>query len=195
MTRLRPSRRNVVAGFAALAASVLPTRAFAQSNACYQGPPSDHFDGTRFFYPGSRDEDRGLADGLLWQLGSRAASNLPGPAPNTTGGKSVPRLVCRSREFPCSGRRLEYPPRSGLVGARQPVGVCGSGSTHSARHRIRSSAADRRGPCQPQSLRPPGPSQGDTGFGDGSTFREVARAHPQLWLALLPVDAYVGAGS
>ena len=31
---------------------------------------------------------------------------------------------------------------------------------------------------------------GDTGFGDGSTFREVARAHPQLRLALLPVGAY-----
>ena len=31
---------------------------------------------------------------------------------------------------------------------------------------------------------------GDTAFGDGSTFREVALAHPRLRLALLPVGAY-----
>jgi L-ascorbate metabolism protein UlaG (beta-lactamase superfamily) len=31
---------------------------------------------------------------------------------------------------------------------------------------------------------------GDTGFGDGSTFREVARLHPRLRLALLPIGAY-----
>jgi L-ascorbate metabolism protein UlaG (beta-lactamase superfamily) len=31
---------------------------------------------------------------------------------------------------------------------------------------------------------------GDTGFGDGSTFRDVRRAHPRLRLALLPIGAY-----
>lgn len=31
---------------------------------------------------------------------------------------------------------------------------------------------------------------GDTGYGDGSMFREVAQAHPRLRLALLPIGAY-----
>jgi L-ascorbate metabolism protein UlaG (beta-lactamase superfamily) len=69
-----PSRRTFIGAFAALVASVLPSRASAQTNAYYQGPVSDHFDGTRFFNPGSKDEDRGLADVLRWQLGSRATA-------------------------------------------------------------------------------------------------------------------------
>ena len=37
-------------------------------NRYYQGPPSDHFDGTRFFNPdGSKDRD--LGEFLRWQLG------------------------------------------------------------------------------------------------------------------------------
>ena len=31
---------------------------------------------------------------------------------------------------------------------------------------------------------------GDTGFGDGSTFRDVARRHPRIRLSLLPIGAY-----
>jgi L-ascorbate metabolism protein UlaG (beta-lactamase superfamily) len=31
---------------------------------------------------------------------------------------------------------------------------------------------------------------GDSGFGDGSTFRRVAEAHPGIRLALLPIGAY-----
>jgi L-ascorbate metabolism protein UlaG (beta-lactamase superfamily) len=42
-------------------------------NRYYQGPPSDHFDGVRFFNPGKPSVDRGLADVLRWKLGSRAA--------------------------------------------------------------------------------------------------------------------------
>lgn len=38
---------------------------------CYQGPPSDHFDGTRFFNPRQPSTDRTLADGLRWKLGNR----------------------------------------------------------------------------------------------------------------------------
>ncbi|HEY8566129.1 MAG TPA: MBL fold metallo-hydrolase [Beijerinckiaceae bacterium] len=34
----------------------------------YQGPVSDHFDGTRFFVPG-RPQDKGMAELLRWQLG------------------------------------------------------------------------------------------------------------------------------
>jgi L-ascorbate metabolism protein UlaG (beta-lactamase superfamily) len=42
-------------------------------NRYYDGPPSDHFDGTRFFNPGQASTDRGLSDMLRWKLGGRAA--------------------------------------------------------------------------------------------------------------------------
>ena len=38
------------------------------SNRYYQGPPSDHFDGTRFFNPGQPPTDRGLRDLLRWRF-------------------------------------------------------------------------------------------------------------------------------
>lgn len=38
-------------------------------NPYYAGPPSDHFDGERFFNPGQRSTDRSLAQLLRWQLG------------------------------------------------------------------------------------------------------------------------------
>lgn len=71
---IRPSRRTIVVGLTALVTGLLQNRASAATNAYYQGPVSDHFDGTRFFNPGSRDEDRGLVDVLRWQLGSRATA-------------------------------------------------------------------------------------------------------------------------
>lgn len=43
------------------------------ANPYYQGPPSDHFDGTRFFNIGQQAADRGLSDILRWKLGSRPA--------------------------------------------------------------------------------------------------------------------------
>lgn len=48
------------------------------SNRYYNGPPSDHFDGARFFNPGQPSTDRTVADGLRWKLGSR-----PTPWPDT----------------------------------------------------------------------------------------------------------------
>ena len=42
-------------------------------NPYYQGPPSDHFDGTRFFNPGQPATDRSLAEILRWRRGSRPA--------------------------------------------------------------------------------------------------------------------------
>lgn len=74
MANIMPSRRTLLAGLTALLAGVLPNRASAGTNAYYQGPVSDHFDGTRFFNPGSKDQDRGLVDLLRWQLGSRATA-------------------------------------------------------------------------------------------------------------------------
>ncbi|MBV8831528.1 MAG: MBL fold metallo-hydrolase [Acidobacteriaceae bacterium] len=42
-------------------------------NCYYQGPPSDHFDGTRFFSAVQASADRGLLDILRWRLTSAAA--------------------------------------------------------------------------------------------------------------------------
>ncbi len=38
-----------------------------------RGPPSDHYDGLRFFNPGQRSTDRSLAELLRWQLGGGRA--------------------------------------------------------------------------------------------------------------------------
>ncbi len=46
-------------------------------NSYYEGPPSDHFDGVRFFNPDHPDTDRGPRDMLRWKLRERAA---PWPA-------------------------------------------------------------------------------------------------------------------
>ncbi|MFV0625335.1 MBL fold metallo-hydrolase [Sphingomonas sp. ac-8] len=42
-------------------------------NRYYNGPPSDHFDGTRFFNPGQPNVDRPLSDVLKWKLAERPA--------------------------------------------------------------------------------------------------------------------------
>lgn len=42
-------------------------------NRYYQGPPSDHFDGVRFFNPGHPSTDRGLSAMLRWKLAGGAA--------------------------------------------------------------------------------------------------------------------------
>jgi L-ascorbate metabolism protein UlaG (beta-lactamase superfamily) len=42
-------------------------------NPYYSGPPSDHFDGLRFFNPDHAETDRGFRDLLRWKLKGRAA--------------------------------------------------------------------------------------------------------------------------
>ena len=42
-------------------------------NRYYQGPPSDHYDGVRFFNPGQPSTDRGLTAMLRWKLAGGAA--------------------------------------------------------------------------------------------------------------------------
>ena len=64
----------------------------AGMNRYYQGPPSDHFDGERFFNPGHPATDRGLRDMLRWKLGEKAARwpstvevRLTAPEPRVAG--------------------------------------------------------------------------------------------------------------
>ena len=47
------------------------------NNPYYAGPPSDHFDGVRFFNPGQPATDRSFGDILRWRFGERRA---PWPA-------------------------------------------------------------------------------------------------------------------
>jgi L-ascorbate metabolism protein UlaG (beta-lactamase superfamily) len=49
-------------------------------NRYYDGPPTDHFDGVRFFNPGQATEDRGLRDVLRWKLAGGAAKWPPSVA-------------------------------------------------------------------------------------------------------------------
>jgi L-ascorbate metabolism protein UlaG (beta-lactamase superfamily) len=44
------------------------------TNPYYSGPPSDHFDGLRFFNPNHPETDRGLHDFLRWRLHEKAAA-------------------------------------------------------------------------------------------------------------------------
>ncbi|MDB5670512.1 MAG: putative metallo-hydrolase/oxidoreductase [Alphaproteobacteria bacterium] len=45
----------------------------AKTNPYYQGPPTDNFDGLRFFNPGEPDTDRSLGQMLRWKLAGGAA--------------------------------------------------------------------------------------------------------------------------
>jgi L-ascorbate metabolism protein UlaG (beta-lactamase superfamily) len=51
-------------------------------NRYYEGPPSDHFDGTRFFNPGQQSTDAGLSAILRWKL-ARGAARWPASVPVT----------------------------------------------------------------------------------------------------------------
>lgn len=75
-----------IAGIGGLAA-----RSALGGNPYYQGPVSDHFDGTRFFNPGGI-EPRGFVDLIRWQFGGgRAAwpAQRPSPFPPATPAASI----------------------------------------------------------------------------------------------------------
>jgi L-ascorbate metabolism protein UlaG (beta-lactamase superfamily) len=281
MAGISPSRRTLVAGLTALVAGVLPDRASARTNAYYQGPVSDHFDGTRFFNPGSKDEDHGLADVLRWQLSSRATA-WPGALPATVLDHPPARLEesrCRisfvghasflvqvdglnilldpvwserasplgfagpARHTPPGVAFDDLPPIDAVLVSHNhydhmdlgtlarlwrrdrpriivPLGndaiIRGADHTiavesgdwgdtirlnprivvhlHRTHHWSARGLNDRRHALWASFVieAPHGGIYfvGDTAFGDGNTFREVARAHPRLGLALLPVGAY-----
>jgi L-ascorbate metabolism protein UlaG (beta-lactamase superfamily) len=52
------------------------------ANRYYSGPPSDHFDGLRFFNPDHPDTDRSLRDLLKWRI-ERNAAAWPASVPGT----------------------------------------------------------------------------------------------------------------
>lgn len=50
-----------------------PRHSIPAVNPYYSGPPSENFDGLRFFNPGHPATDRGLSDFLRWRLKERSA--------------------------------------------------------------------------------------------------------------------------
>jgi L-ascorbate metabolism protein UlaG (beta-lactamase superfamily) len=79
-----PSRRRLLkmlAGFGAVGAGGWALLRGSRANAYYQGPLSDHFDGTLFFNPnGVRPKGPGAL--LKWQLGGRSAAAWPQSYPS-----------------------------------------------------------------------------------------------------------------
>ena len=61
-------------------------------NPYYAGPPSDHFDGVRFFLPGGRSTDKSRRDLLRWRFQSRELPPWPGEYPGLPQDKPPPRV-------------------------------------------------------------------------------------------------------
>src|SRR3954452_10501589 len=64
-----------IAGLTGSAAAL--TGALMPSNPYYDGPVSDHFDGTRFFVPGREVGDKGVLELLKWQWTEKPAQWPP----------------------------------------------------------------------------------------------------------------------
>ena len=79
-----PSRRRLLkmlAGVTAVGVGGWALLRGTRANAYYQGPLSDHFDGTLFFNPnGVRPKGPGAL--LKWQLGGRGAAAWPASYPS-----------------------------------------------------------------------------------------------------------------
>ncbi|HZT47044.1 MAG TPA: MBL fold metallo-hydrolase [Hyphomicrobiaceae bacterium] len=81
-----PSRRRLLkmlGAAAGLGAGGWALLTGGRANAYYQGPPSDHFDGVRFFNPGAAGP-KGPGALLKWQLGDRGEAwpaSFPSPHP------------------------------------------------------------------------------------------------------------------
>ncbi|MCC2108741.1 MAG: MBL fold metallo-hydrolase, partial [Hyphomicrobiales bacterium] len=61
-------------------------------NPYYSGPPSDHFDGARFFLPGGRSTDKSRRDLLRWRFQSRELPAWPSEYPGLPRDKPPPRV-------------------------------------------------------------------------------------------------------
>ncbi|WP_398480406.1 MBL fold metallo-hydrolase [Tardiphaga sp.] len=281
MTGFATSRRRLLAGLAGLVASALPRTALASQSSYYRGPVSDHFDGVRFFNPGSPNEDQGLIDVLKWRMGSDATDwpdELPRMAPDKPparvnngdcrvsfvghasflvqiDGVNIlldPVWSQRASPFSFAGPKRHAPPgvafddlpridavlishnhydhmdlvTVGKLWKRDkpriiaPLGndavirqadrsiVVESGdwgdsfrlnprvvvTLRRAQHWSARGLSDRRQALWAAFvIDAPGGGVyfvGDSGFGDGSSFRDIGHAHPQLRLALLPIGAY-----
>jgi L-ascorbate metabolism protein UlaG (beta-lactamase superfamily) len=280
-----PSRRLVLKATAAIA--TLGTGAWglataARGNAYYNGPVSDHFNGTRFFNPGGGGEPKGALDLLHWTFIERWEpwpESLPSPLPSdrppaTAAGDSVrvayighasfliqarglsilidPVWAARASPFRSIGPKrvnppgiaFEHLPRVDCVllthnhydhmdvgtvarlwqrfaprivvplgndailraavpglaaeavdwGARVDLGAGVVVHVEPSLHWSARGAFDRSHALWASYVLQAGAQKiycvGDTGFGDGATFKRTRQRHPDLALALLPIGAY-----
>jgi len=61
-------------------------------NPYYSGPPSDHFDGERFFLPGGRSTDKSRRELLRWRFQSRELPKWPSDYPSPRRDRPPPRV-------------------------------------------------------------------------------------------------------
>ena len=118
----------------------------------YDGPVSDHFDGTRFFDPHG-SPPKSLATLLRWYCG-REKAEWPAWAPSPYSDRpprarrraGMAPLLCRPCQLAAADRRPEHPDRSGVVGARL-AGELRSGRSASTTRASRSTRCRRSTSC------------------------------------------------
>ena len=144
------TRRRLFAGFAAVGAVAGVFGIRTASARYYDGPVSDHFDGTRFFDPYS-SPPKSLATLFRWYMGREksewpelGAEPVQRHAARARRRAGVAALVRGPRELAAADRGPQHPDRSGVVGARLAGELRRAEARQRSRHRIRRAAADRR---------------------------------------------------
>ena len=116
------SRRRLLAGFAAIGAVAGVFGLRPPSARYYDGPVSDHFDGTRFFDPHG-SPPKSLADAAaLVHAGARrpngrhrCRARTATRPPRARRRAGMAPLLCRPRELAAADRGAQHPDRSGVV--------------------------------------------------------------------------------
>jgi L-ascorbate metabolism protein UlaG (beta-lactamase superfamily) len=114
-------RRNILK-LAGLGAASLTASAFAplNGNPYYQGPVSDHFDGTRFFNPG-RPWNKSRLDLLRWQMSSEGKEAWPETVPSPFSDRPPSRVDGSSARISFVGHASHFLQTGGLNILIDPV--------------------------------------------------------------------------
>lgn len=114
-------RRNILK-MAGLGAASLTATAFAplSGNPYYQGPVSDHFDGTRFFNPG-RPWTKSRLDLLRWQMASEGKESWPESVPSPFQDKPPARVDGSAARIAFVGHASHFVQTGGLNILIDPV--------------------------------------------------------------------------
>ena len=115
-------KRRQILKIASLGAASLTASAFAPltGNPYYQGPVSDHFDGTRFFNPG-RPWNKSRLDLLRWQMASEGKEPWPESVPSPYRDKPPARVDGASARIGFVGHASHFLQTGGLNILIDPV--------------------------------------------------------------------------
>ena len=143
------SRRRLFAGFASIGAVAAVFGLRSATARYYDGPVSDHFDGTRFFDVNG-PTPRTLADQWRWyreggrqKWPERAPSPYSDKPPARVDGPGMAHLLRGPREPAAADSGPQHPDRSGVVGARFAGELRGPETRQRSGHCVRRAAADR----------------------------------------------------